>query len=186
MTTQTIEKNEDLIILNDETSTDNSILDFNIDNTNNVSNEETVLSFDDEKKDNNIDLFEDKKEEIWEDIFGVKEEVKDLEENEKQEEVFIAQDLWDRNDILDWTIKQLEQRKNIVWQVKQTKQSSVWELNEKIAKLKKEVEILRAEIKDLEKEEDSIDLDITSIEKMKLNSLPDRQRQHNLGNIKKI
>lgn len=276
MTTQAIQKDEDLIILSDDSQADNSILDFNFD-VNETANttQEPVISFGDDAKteevsfnfdlwtettvspqvDNELvlsdtasetsssdDLFNLGSTEVtttksalttetttddinfWfgEELSSDKETISDTESElvqnitsfhesngfeydnykketfddlEWQSEVVIKNDtsslteqLWDRNEILNGTIKKLEQRKEIVSQIKQTKQTNVDSLNEEIAKLKKQVSDLQTEIKDLEKEEWSIDLDISSIEKMKSNVLEissDRPRKHNLDNIKK-
>lgn len=266
MTTQAIQKDEDLIILSDDSQADNSILDFNFD-VNETANttQEPVISFGDEAKteevsfnfdlwtettvspqvDNELvlsdtasetsssdDLFNLGSTEVtttesalttetttddinfWfgEEVSSDKETNSDTESELVQnitsfhesngfeglelqsEQTSVAskesltEQLWDRNEILNGTIKKLEQRKEIVSQIKQTKQTNVDSLNEEIAKLKKQVSDLQTEIKDLEKEEWSIDLDISSIEKMKSNVLEissDRPRKHNLDNIKK-
>ena len=96
--------------------------------------------------------------------------------------------LWDRNDILNETIFRLEKRKEVISWVKWSKQDNVALLKEKIAELKSQVSLLEWEIKELEKEEVWIDVDISTIEKMKsvsLDTVTERPRKHNLDNIKK-
>lgn len=96
--------------------------------------------------------------------------------------------LWDRNDILNETIFRLEKRKEVISWVKWSKQDNVALLKEKIAELKSQVSLLEWEIKDLEREEVWIDVDISTIEKMKsvaLDTVTERPRKHNLDNIKK-
>ena len=96
--------------------------------------------------------------------------------------------LWDRNDILNETIFRLEKRKEVISWVKWSKQDNVALLKEKIAELKSQVLLLEWEIKELEKEEVWIDVDISTIEKMKsvaLDLVTERPRKHNLDNIKK-
>ena len=96
--------------------------------------------------------------------------------------------LWDRNDILNETIFRLEKRKEVISWVKWSKQDNVALLKEKIAELKSQVSLLEWEIKELEKEEVWIDVDISTIEKMKsvaLDLVTERPRKHNLDNIKK-
>lgn len=96
--------------------------------------------------------------------------------------------LWDRNDILNETIFRLEKRKEVISWVKWSKQDNVALLKEKIAELKSQVSLLEWEIKELEKEEVWIDVDISTIEKMKsvaLDTITERPRKHNLDNIKK-
>ena len=96
--------------------------------------------------------------------------------------------LWDRNDILNETIFRLEKRKEVISWVKWSKQDNVALLKEKIAELKSQVTLLEWEIKELEKEEVWIDVDISTIEKMKsvaLDTVTERPRKHNLDNIKK-
>ncbi len=96
--------------------------------------------------------------------------------------------LWDRNDILNETIFRLEKRKEVISWVKWSKQDNVALLKEKIAELKSQVSLLEWEIKELEKEEVWIDVDISTIEKMKsvaLDAVTERPRKHNLDNIKK-
>ncbi len=96
--------------------------------------------------------------------------------------------LWDRNDILNETIFRLEKRKEVISWVKWSKEDNVALLKEKIAELKSQVSLLEWEIKELEKEEVWIDVDISTIEKMKsvaLDLVTERPRKHNLDNIKK-
>lgn len=96
--------------------------------------------------------------------------------------------LWDRNDILNETIFRLEKRKEVISWVKWTKQDNVTSLKEKITELKSQVSLLEWEIKELEREEVWIDVDISTIEKMKsvaLDTVTERPRKHNLDNIKK-
>lgn len=95
---------------------------------------------------------------------------------------------FDRNAILDEAIAKMQSRKSSIWQTKSQKQHNVDDLNEQIKNLKSQVADLEKEIKDLEKEDSALDLDISSIEKMKESVLEvsvDRQRKHNLSNIKK-
>lgn len=151
--------------VNDEITTNNELV-------NNITSfqESNWFEYDDYKKEDFDDL-------EWQAELSVTSQVGSLNEQ-----------LGDRNEILDWTIKKLKQRKEIVSQIKQSRQTNIDDLNEQIAKLKKEVSDLQSEIKDLEKEETSIELDIVSIEKMKANVLEistDRPRKHNLDNIKK-
>jgi len=282
MTTKTIQKDEDLIILGDDSQIDSSILDFNfnIDDANNTTSWPTITFWDDNEAtavvDNGLDLnfliddvvskdtkevsdslvsfnsetdvstvndlfnlwsvetdsnsllgisedgkIQDNIPSFWENIWAfqnINEEksthnelvqnTAPLNENillDNKAQVFdnvewnvkdsamswivsSNEKIGDRNEILSSTIEKLKQRKESVLQIKQSRQAKVDELNEQISKLKKDISNLQSEINDLQKEEDLIDLDISSIEKMKLNILEDsseKWRKHNLGNIKK-
>lgn len=95
---------------------------------------------------------------------------------------------FDRNTILDEAIIKMQSRKWTISEVKNQRQTNVNLLTQQITKLQEQVAELEREIKDLEKEDSALDLDITSIEKMKssiLDITTDRPRKHNLSTIKK-
>ncbi len=82
----------------------------------------------------------------------------------------------------------MQSRKWTISEVKNQRQTNVNLLTQQITKLQEQVAELEREIKDLEKEDSALDLDITSIEKMKssiLDITTDRPRKHNLSTIKK-
>jgi len=93
------------------------------------------------------------------------------------------------NSILDATIAQLVARKNVIADSKSQKSSSVSDLLSQIEALQSQVELLNGEIAELDIENKKIDKNISSIEKMKLDSsevaeLPERQRKHAPEKIK--
>lgn len=210
MTTQTIQKEEDLIILWDDTIKDTSFLDFDFDSisntqsnstlSNNITNESFISFWEEIVSESKVDLvsLDDKNDNLinfWEEKTDFTFEPSNFDEVNTNIENNIYSNIentWNnllsRIDILDEAISKMKLRKNIILESKNNKQLTLDELNSKINELKKDVELFENQIIDLDKEDIAIDLDISSIEKMKnLTSdiQSDRQRKHNLDTIKK-
>lgn len=202
------QNDEDLIILGDDDTSDNNLINFNFDSnissndtknddiglfwSNNSSDDNSINFLDNiiQTKENNNDeqliseelnnipnnknnqdipslnIVEEPKEEKQVSIVNeeVSENKKELIQDEEKQGL-------NRNNILDEAILKMQTRKWNISKTKSSKQAKVDDLNEQIKMLKKQVSELEKEIKDLEDEDNAIDLDISSIEKMKLNSL---------------
>jgi len=85
------------------------------------------------------------------------------------------------NDILSATIAQLEARKNTISTEKAAKSTQEEELKKQIASLEKQVSELESEMTTLDMESDKIELNISDLEKMKLDPVKD----HNAKRAKK-
>lgn len=170
--------------------------DFNeskIEETSNITLEETKVELEDTKKEETLSFIDDVK--VTEENDEVNQTVDFLtpsiwEIEEVKEESFlptIETDLWDVNTILDQTIAKLTSRKDVISTQKSSKSSKITDLEAQIKKLQEEVSIYTSEIEDLDIELRKIDKNISAIEKMKSDTeiSNDRQRQHNLDNIKK-
>ena len=153
---------------------------------NNSSNDISLIS------NQEVSLVEDFKE--TKEIQDIKKvEVLDLNENSfvsnevSMEKEKVSFDLWDVNSILDQTINQLSQRKDIINSKKDEKSSKVLSLQEQIKKLQKEVSDLKLDVEELDQETLKIDKNISMIEKMKNESFEnqERTRKHELEKIKK-
>lgn len=97
---------------------------------------------------------------------------------------------FDVNAILDTTIAQLQARKDVIASTKSQKWSAVSDLLSQIAALQSQVEVLNTDISELEFENKKIDKNISSIEKMKTESVDisetttERTRKHAAEKIK--
>lgn len=98
-------------------------------------------------------------------------------------------ELWDMNSILDATILKLQKRQSWIASTKTWKLANITDLESQIKELKEQVSVLKKEVEDLDEENTKIEVNVSTLESMKLwqnIKVPTKPREHNIKRVAKV
>ncbi len=100
-----------------------------------------------------------------------------------------VEEIGDMNSILDSTIAKLQKRKSWIALTKTTKIDTITDLESQIKDLREQVSALKKDVDLLDNESMKIDINISSLEAMKLGQnikVPAKTREHNIKRVAKV
>lgn len=126
------------------------------------------------------DVKESKEEDTTSNLFSIK-------SSEETTDNLIQDENEDMNSIITWAIDKMKSRK---WNISDKKSKKIWEVDDleaKVKELKEKISSLKKEITSLDEETDKIDINIESLENMKLGKNPQilaaKTREHNTRKV---
>lgn len=98
-------------------------------------------------------------------------------------------ELWDMNSILDTTISKLQKRQTWISSTKSWKLANISDLETQIKELREQVSTLKKEVEDLDEENTKIEVNVSTLESMKLwqsIKVSTKAREHNIKRVAKV